>query len=333
MSVTVSDTAPIFIVGMNGSGTTMLLDCLGRHPTLFAFPKEVRLIPWILNQASRFNELTTPQDREAFAQWILDLPVFQASVGDGARPTLALDGCPALAAAVLDRVFAGFAAAQGKARWAEKSPQNAQHVARLAQEFPAARFVHVIRDGRDAAASFQRRWLRDPRLTIYRWKKVVQLARQDGQTLPQDRYLEVAYETLTEAPEETLREICAFLALPFDPVVLESSRPYLEQTAEAGNGISKNSGKWRTHFSPGVLKELEAIAGKSLKEFGYPPETASNGDRDLTKLTLKRLRLKDAVLQFLREVRLKLSGRIARPWSVILSKPLAALRQRGENTY
>lgn len=333
MSVTVSETGPIFIVGMNGSGTTMLLDCLGRHPTLFAFPKEVRLIPWILNQANRFSDLASAQDREAFAQWILDLPVFQASLGDGPQPALALDDCPASAAAVLDRVFAGFAAAQGKGRWAEKSPQNAQHVARLAQAFPAARFVHVIRDGRDAAASFQRRWLRDPRLTIFRWKKVVQLARRDGRTLPNDRYLEVTYETLTEAPEETLQEICAFLGLPFDPVVLESSRPYLEQTADAGNGISKNSGKWRTHFKPSTLSTLEAIAGQSLAEFGYPPETGDSGDHDLPGMMLKRLRLQDAVRQFLREVKLKLTGRIARPWSVILSKPLAALRQRGENTY
>ncbi|MEM1232383.1 MAG: sulfotransferase [Pseudomonadota bacterium] len=334
MSSLQENSGPIFIVGMNGSGTTMLLDCLGRHSQLYAFHKEVRLIPYILKEASRFNTLRTADDRAAYAHWILSLPVFAAVAAETPPAAPTLGDCPADAAAVLDRVFHAFAASAGKVRWAEKSPQNAQHIARLAGAFKDARFVHVLRDGRDAAASFQRRWLRDPQLTIYRWKKVVQLARRDGQQLGAQRYLEVTYETLTAQPEQTLREICEFLALPFEPVVLESSRPYLDAPGESGQGISVNSGRWKKHFSASTLQRLEGIAGNTLAEFGYTPANPeAAGDADLGKGTLRWLRSKDAVRQFLREIRLKLKGEIARPWSVILAKPLGALRQRGENTY
>ena len=50
--------APVFVVGMNGSGTTMLLDSLGRHPALYAFPKETRLIPYLMSRVSTYGDLT-----------------------------------------------------------------------------------------------------------------------------------------------------------------------------------------------------------------------------------------------------------------------------------
>ena len=45
MNAADANSAPVFVVGMNGSGTTMLLDCLGRHPDLYAFPRKRGLSP------------------------------------------------------------------------------------------------------------------------------------------------------------------------------------------------------------------------------------------------------------------------------------------------
>ena len=117
---------------------------------------------------------------------------------------------------VLDAVFLHFAAGEGKQRWCEKTPQHAQHIVALAMRFPAARFIHVIRDGRDCAVSFHRRWKRQPELTVFRWKKMVSVGREQGRRLGAGRYLEVRYEDLTAEPEFALRRICVFLGLPFD---------------------------------------------------------------------------------------------------------------------
>ena len=51
-------------------------------------------------------------------------------------------------------VYETYAAARGKARWGDKTPMYMQHLGLLERLFPDALYVHLVRDGRDAAASF-----------------------------------------------------------------------------------------------------------------------------------------------------------------------------------
>jgi hypothetical protein len=199
---------------------------------------------------------------------------------------------------------------------------------KLAALFPNARFIHMVRDGRDCAYSFHRRWRRSPELTITRWKLLLRAAREQGKTLA-GSYLEVRYEDLTSSPEFWMRKICTFIDLPFEPTVLLSSRPYLA-ASKNGTGMQANSGRWRKYFSTRRATRLEHIAGQLLAERGY---TTAYPDRDETpgKWQQRRWKLADASRQQLREISLKLQGRIARPWWSILSRPLNAIRQNREN--
>jgi hypothetical protein len=215
-----------------------------------------------------------------------------------------------------------------------------QHIASLGALYPEAKFNHVIRAGRDSAASFQRRWKRTPDLTIYRWKKVIREGRRQASTLAEGRYLEVHYEQLTTDTEHWLRAICGFLDEPFDTAILESSQPYLAGRDDDEDGddepksktLVPNSGKWREQFSSAEIQSLESIAGSALQECGY--ETAqADGDRDLTRGERRMLSLRDNAVQFGREVQMKLRGQIERPWRVILSRPLVSLRQNRHNQY
>jgi hypothetical protein len=236
-------------------------------------------------------------------------------------------------ATVLDAQFSYFAAREGKRRWCEKTPQHVQHLAALAELFPAAKFVHVIRDGRDCAASFHRRWRRQPELTIYRWKKVVAAGHDQGQQLGAGRYLEIRYEDLTAAPDISLRRICEFLGLPFDAAVLDSARPHMQtEAAGAGRGLLKNSGKWQTYFSPAMQHRLERIAGALLARYRYPT-TQPQADAEVPVWQRRYWASIEAVRQYGREIRRKLNGELERPWRVILAKPLNALRQRQHNEY
>ena len=47
---------PVFVVGMNGSGTTMLLDCLNNHPKLFGFRGETKIIPHYISSLNKYGE-------------------------------------------------------------------------------------------------------------------------------------------------------------------------------------------------------------------------------------------------------------------------------------
>ena len=234
-------------------------------------------------------------------------------------------------AGLLDTLLQAFAQRSGKSRWCEKSPQYAQHMLKLVELFPAARFVHVIRDGRDCASSFHRRWHRSPGLTITRWKQLVRIARAHSELLG-TRYMEVRYEDLTSAPELWMKRICAFLGLPFEPAVLQSSQPYLAVQRDGTAGLQPNSGGWQHYFSVRQSRRLERIAGRLLAQNGY---TTTFPDADETPPAWRQFvwKVTDAIRQQLREIGRKLTGRIARPWWSILSRPINAYRQNKENLY
>jgi hypothetical protein len=326
--------APVFVVGMNGSGTTMLLDCLGRHPALYAFPKETRLIPYLISRVSSYGDLQVDANFQRLWDEVRALAVFCETNGNTPVPVPEdWREYPRSLAAILDAIFSYFAAQQGKRRWCEKTPQHVQHLLALSQQFPAAKFIHVIRDGRDCAVSFHRRWLRRPELTIFRWKKVVSIGREQGRQLGSERYLETRYEDLTAQPESSLRAICAFLELPFDAATLESAQPYLQSgAAGGGRGLKANSGKWQGYFSGRLQQRLERIAGRTLASCGYATQ-CPDCDANVSGWQRRYWSGTEALRQFGREIWRKLNGDLERPWRVILAKPLNALRQRQHNEY
>jgi hypothetical protein len=325
---------PVFVVGMNGSGTTMLLDCLGRHPALYAYPLETRLIPYLISQTPTYGDLQNDENFHRLWETVRNLAAFREPNGNTPVP-LPSDwrSSTRTLASVIDAIFMYYAARAGKARWCEKTPQHVQHLEALAELFPTAKFIHVVRDGRDCAASFHRRWLRRPELTIFRWKKVVAAGRAQGQRVGADRYMQIRYEDLTAAPESSLRAICTFLDLPFDPAVLESAQPHMQPDQSGGaRGLKKNSGKWQNYFTDHQQLQLERIGGRTLAEFGYATRCPS-GDEDVSGGQRRYWTAVELLQQYGREIWRKLNGDLERPWRVILAKPVNALRQRRHNEY
>ena len=183
-----SNIKPVFVVGMNGSGTTMLLDSLGRHPELYAFPRETRLIPYLYANRNKYGNLRNDDNFRRLWHEVMRIPAFLHANGMEEMPLPKDWRAHARSlAGVLDGVFQYFSKQEGKHRWCEKTPQHVQHIAVLAKIFPGASFVHMVRDGRDCAASFNRRWRRTPELTIYRWKRVVLEGRRQGAELGNER--------------------------------------------------------------------------------------------------------------------------------------------------
>lgn len=318
---------PLFVLGMNGSGTTMLLDSLGRHSELYAYPHETRLIPHLLQQ---YQTVDLADDSNFRKLWdsVIDIPAFK-------RREIALpdnwENAPRSVAGVINHLMSLLAANDAKNVWCEKSPMHVQHIPLLAQTFPNARFIHMIRDGRDCAASFHRRWSRTPILTVQRWKQAVRKGHADGTQLG-ERYLELHYESLTKTPRDELQRVCTFLGIDFEDEILASSQPYLHgswHNPETGT-ITQNTRNWRDYFNPQDITALEAVCGKVLYERGYDCDN-KQGDRNLSTKQRKLLMLRDQARQFAHEVKLKASGKLERPWRQILAKPLAALKQNSSH--
>lgn len=206
------------IVGVPRSGTTLLRFMLDAHPQLAVPPETGFLLDNSLRQGSatpRELALRLTQLPEAAPAW-QDFNLDDAHFLDAA-------GCmPADAglAEVLRLFYRLYAARRGKPRFGDKTPAYLQCMGRVAEHLPEARFIHIIRDGRDVALSWQQTWFApdsNPVGLVERWARMIGEAREQSYTLP---YLELRYDQLLQAPEAQLRRICEFIELDFDPAML-----------------------------------------------------------------------------------------------------------------
>ena len=149
----------VFIVGMNGSGTTMLLDCLAGHSQLFGFPGETKVLPYFIKHQAKYGDL---QVEDNFVKLWQDLRT--AIGGRGWRSGVDHSAIqnwgeePRSVAAIFNSIMSKLAAEEGKKFGARRRRCMCITFDVLSEAFPEARFIHIIRDGRDCAASFHRRW-------------------------------------------------------------------------------------------------------------------------------------------------------------------------------
>ncbi len=284
---------PVFIVGMNGSGTTMLLDCLNNHPMLYGFRGETRIIPYFISKTPAYGDLTN--DNNFLKLWndFRNDPIFVAC-NNGVAPDLPINwrNKERTIGAIIDGVFQFFASQDNKQRWCEKTPMSALHMTKIANVYPQAKFIHMIRDGRDCAVSFNRRWGYSSKRTICRWKEVISKAQQQAKSLS-SHYLEVRYEDLTSKPELWMQRICNFLDVEYNEKVLYLSRNQAHSGSKQKR-ITENKSRWKSYYSDNTLVHLEKIAGKRLHSLGY---TTSNptGDSNPAKIVKAYLALHDLV--------------------------------------
>jgi hypothetical protein len=193
----------------------------------------------------------------------------------------ALDGSPvADYPDAVRRVFAYFAARRNKSRYGDKMPAYVLRIPFLAGMFPEARFVHIIRDGRDVALSAAafRGALTDPVALAIDWCERVDAGRRAGQALGAIRYHEVRYEQLVAEPEAPIAGVCAFLDLPFEPAMLQFFERHDDVPAKLRDNprharlaepLSAGSRSWRTAMAPADRERFEAVAGDLLTDLGY----------------------------------------------------------------
>jgi len=184
--------------------------------------------------------------------------------------------------AAIATVYAVYAEEQGKRRWGDKTPMYMQNLRLLEKLFPDALFVHLIRDGRDAALSFlelpaglvTETWMhpRTPAEFACQWRTEVAAARRLGQRIG-SRYLEVRYEELVGDVEGVLRRICDFAWLGYEPAMADyagnvdvSAKPHQQRLREPP---TKGVRDWRKQMSPADVSAFEHVAGDLLRKLGY----------------------------------------------------------------
>jgi hypothetical protein len=188
-----------------------------------------------------------------------------------------------------------YAARFGKSRWGDKTPLYCLDLNTIRRLLPEARFIHIIRDGRDVALSLRRMWF-SPGWEIERqaayWRKCVLAARRAGGGRPD--YMEVRYEDLILNTQLVLEQVCAHSGLNYDNAMLnyytrtparlrehkarvrpdgiplltqEQRLRQQERTTEPPDPSCVFA--WKQAMSAEERGRFELVAGDLLKELGY----------------------------------------------------------------
>ena len=253
---------PVFVLGAPRSGTTFLGSCIGALPDV-----SYHFEPRVTKAAARQVYEGTWSAQRAARVFRTSYRLLLVAAGDGGR------------------------------RFVEKNPENCFVVPFLVAPFPDARFVQIIRDGRDVAVShaekpwlsatsagtgkrgrggqawgpWARWWVEPERATefaeasdltrtAWSWRRFTDSARQALAELPADRVLTVRYEDVVTRPEEAAATLAAFFGYSEPPQAL------LDALGRADTG---SIGRWRTALDEAGRADVEREAGALLRELGY----------------------------------------------------------------
>lgn len=265
---------PLIVLGVGRSGTTLLRVMLDRN-TKVAIPDEsFFMLPLARRHRGRVEAAPFYEDLRRLPrlrEWGLSPEEVRPRLRDGMTTGEAIGA-----------IFETYAEKQGKPRWGDKTPLYMQHLPRLERLFPDALWLHLVRDGRDAALSFLalppgfsgRTWAQPHTVAQFaaRWKVEIDAARALGRRSPA-RYLELRYEELVLEPERELRRICEFAGLPWEPEMLAYSDSVdvskLPEHQRLAQPPTPNVRNWRDEMPPADARGFEDVAGDVLRSSGY----------------------------------------------------------------
>jgi hypothetical protein len=274
---------PVFVLGAERSGTTLLMVMLGRHKRI-SVPEVAWYYPRFRPYLHTYGDLSRPENLLTLAEEMVfglktpfwGMPVNPKTIVDEIVARAPEHGFAGIFAAMLQK----YAELEGKPRWGEKTPYNLYFVKEILEDFPNAQFVFITRDGRDASADYLESSFGPTNIyTAARaWKRAQNAVETFRSNLRADQWFDVRYEDLARQPEVILRRVTDFLGEDYDEQMLEFHR----------GEIARRRGQTRDHAplggpaSPiyiGIHKNLLSlrdqrvfawVAGEELRNSGYP---------------------------------------------------------------
>ncbi|MEA2434585.1 MAG: hypothetical protein QOG54_2042 [Actinomycetota bacterium] len=262
---------PFFIVGSARSGTTFLRLTLNAHPEI-AVPPESRFITELhkgQGDVEVMSFLAKLQGHPRFEAWELPIDVVVREFHGTQRVPYAT---------AIRSTYNAYAAHHGKSRWGDKTPRYILNIPELAKLFGDARFIHLIRDGRDVALSYADVPFgpKNVAKAAEIWAARVGAGIRDGRALEPGRYLEVLYSDLVEDNEGEIKDITEFIGVDFDPAMLDpdaAKQGVLARAERYNPNVTEKAIRrvrdWQTEMPADQVEVFEVIAGDVLSELGF----------------------------------------------------------------
>lgn len=267
------DLSPVMIVGHGSSGTS-ITGKLIREYLRVSFGTESQFIPRYYYRLQRYGDLDNDANLRRLIADVLNERWFIRSRKFGFQTDLedVFAGIKERSyRGVLDSIFRQLAVHNRMVRWGDKSPEYIHHLPVLKAVFPDARYIHLVRDGRDVALSvFDRFWGAKNLVTAaLEWRDAVESGRTFLNTLQSDQFIELRYEDLLTQPRETFAKIIAFLNVEDgDGRLIEHIVRQAERELK-----SNNFNKWKTALTTKQQQAFDRVNGDLLALYGYETTT------------------------------------------------------------
>lgn len=235
--------SPIFIMGTQRSGTTLLTRVLSAHPSIF-----------IQNELDLPKVFSDSSSNESVIEGIKK----QIYIETGRNLEQLLDKSPNMI-------------------WGLKDPQLTEYIDTLKGFIPQSKFIVIVRDGRGVTNSYmENKWGLGTN-AYYGAKRWLNEVRQQQAFMAQypDNFHFIRYEDLVADIENELKKICHFLGCKFSSEMLnyDKKSSFYKQQRENIHTFKKPdkslAEKWRTKLSPFEISVVEHVAGDLLDELKY----------------------------------------------------------------
>lgn len=287
---------PLFIIGNPRSGTTLLRLILTSHSKILV-PPECGFIIWLHTKYANWRRsdnnnpviLKTFLDEllasKKFDTWMLDRNSLEAHIA------LHQPECYAQLCKIVYGAY-GMSISKSFDIWGDKNNFHINHLDELIEIYQKAKFLHIVRDGRDVACSY-REVMKEKSKSPYapklvtgisdiatEWLNNVEKVDAFISLLPSDTAMTIMYEDLVHNSLSSVKTICEWLALPFEANMLsfyqQNVSKKLEPEITMGwkkrtvQPISDDTvGRYVRLLTSKEQDEFLAVASKGLNRFSY----------------------------------------------------------------
>ncbi len=310
---------PVFVAGLERSGTSLLYAVLASHPNI-AMTRRTNLWTYFYDQ---FGDLSDNANFERCLGMMMRYKRLVKLAPEPDRIAAEFRQGEASYARLFAILEEHHAERLGKPRWGDKSLNTERYADAIFAGYPDARILHMIRDPRDRYASVQTRWqsrFGGTGAGMAEWLSSAKLAKINTERY-RDQYMVVRYEELATDPEAVVRTICEFIGESYDPAMLtmDGAAGFRDQGGNSSYGarpvgvISTDSiGRFRTVLSPPQINLIETVARSPLQDFGYELDRPKLSSADRLRFLLIDLPLELARLTAWR-IRRQINKRRSRP--------------------
>ena len=297
--------SPIFIVGANRSGTTLLRLILNAHSGI-AIPEEVVYLGSTMAGVPVERWENPGLSQSNYKDFVVNF------IDTSCEPLDGINRAEIVERIVTERpydfrkpyqyVLETWAAHHGKRRWGEKTPGNLFYADILVEMFPDAKFIHVVRDPRAGVSSMMNTTF-FPKDIIFnalsRHKFMTKGRAILEKSVPEKQRMLLKYEDLVLEPEATVKRLCTFIDEPFETSMLDfyqdSSRYMKKDAASSFNKAATRPisaemlDKWKKKLTLSEIAQIQTLCEKEMNEFGYGFEKATVSLSVRAEITIKKV--------------------------------------------